>query len=72
MKSPAVSIKTHPQYPETHVLVEVESRGRVYAISWARPWPTESEVLEAWAEDHQRTPKYRVFRPFDHTTGREL
>lgn len=51
-----------------HTLVEVETRGRVYAII-AAPGdygdvPTDSVIKQWWTEDR------RSFRPFDQVYGR--
>lgn len=59
-----VEIKRHPFHPETHRLVKVIHHGRVYATSWAEPFPTEAEVRQAWRSAR------RQFRPYDESTGR--
>jgi hypothetical protein len=64
-----VEIRPDTMHPATHRLVTIEHRGRVYGVRWARPFPTEEQVLETWARDRQkRTSTGRTFLPYDKST----
>jgi len=41
-------------------------RGRVYAVTYAEPFPTVEDARELWRTER------RAFRPYDETTGRYL
>lgn len=58
-----ITIAPHPKRPDTHKLVKIESRGKVYAAAWAEPFPDEAEVRRAWRENR------RVFQPYDESAG---
>ncbi len=58
-----VTIRQHPT-SAAHRIATVQSRGRLYAVTYAEPFPTEEDVREVW-----RTAR-RAFRPYDETTGR--
>ncbi len=60
-----LTISTHPT-SAAHKVVKVQSRGRIYAVTYAEPWPTEEEVRDLWRTERQ------AFRPYDETTGRYL
>ena len=60
-----VSITPHPTSP-AHRVAKVQSRGRIYAVTYAEPWPTEEEVQQLWREER------KAFRPYDETTGSYL
>ena len=53
----AIEIRQHPTSP-AHKIVKVITRGRVYAVTFAEPFPTEDEVRELWREER------RAFRPY--------
>jgi len=53
-----VQVVEHP-FSQFHKLVKVEARGRVYAATWAAPFPTETEVKEVWRYDR------KIFWPYD-------
>lgn len=57
-------ITVHPT-SQQHVLAKIiTSSGRVYACSWAEPFPrSANDVLRAWKEDR------RNFLPYNETTG---
>lgn len=61
-----VTIVPHPKHPDTHRLVKVETRGRVYALSWGAPFPDEEQVKRVWEESRH------AFAPYDESTGRFL
>ena len=60
-----IEIVQHPTSP-AHKLVKVISRGRVYAVTCAEPFPTVEEVQQWWQEER------KAFRPYDETMGRYL
>ena len=60
-----IDIRNHPT-STAHKIVKVISRGRVYAVTYAEPFPSEDEVRELWRTER------RAFRPYDETTGRYL
>jgi hypothetical protein len=60
-----ITISNHPT-STAHKIVKVVSRGRVYAVTFAEPFPTEAEARQLWREER------RAFRPFDESTGRYL
>jgi hypothetical protein len=60
-----IEISNHPTSP-AHTIVKAISRGRVYAVTFAEPFPTEAEARQLWREER------RAFRPFDESTGRYL
>jgi hypothetical protein len=60
-----IEIINHPTSP-AHKIVKAISRGRVYAVTFAEPFPTEDEARQLWREER------RAFRPFDESTGRYL
>jgi hypothetical protein len=60
-----IEIKNHPT-SSAHKLVKVVSRGRVYAVTFAEPFPMVEEARELWRTDRH------AFRPYDETTGRYL
>jgi|GEM_PF-3911211 hypothetical protein len=49
-----------------HKLVKIYKRGRVYATTYAEPFPTKESALN----DYYENPK--LFAPFDEATGRYL
>lgn len=61
------TIINHPIDP-TKKLVKIYSCGRVYAASWAEPFPTEKEALRTWASKGGR----RIFLPFNESTNTYL
>lgn len=63
---PQVIIKEHPTSPDTHKLVMIVHKGRVYASAWAEPFPTKSDAIKAWKDDR------KAFLPFDESTGKYL
>jgi hypothetical protein len=46
--------------------VKAVSRGRVYAVTFAEPFPTDEEAQQLWRDER------RAFRPYDEMTGRYL
>lgn len=60
-----IAITAHPT-SASHKLVKVIASGRVYAVTFAEPFPSEREVRELWRTER------RAFRPYDETTGRYL
>lgn len=58
-----ITIMPHPT-SATHKLATVRTRTRVYAVTYAEPYPTEAEIQQLWAEDR------KAFRPYDETCGR--
>ena len=62
---PQIEIKAHPT-STNHKIVKAISRGRVYAVTFAEPFPTVEEAQQLWREER------RAFRPYDETTGRYL
>lgn len=62
-----VSIKVIPcPWSNSHVIASVGSRGRIYAVTYAEPFPSEAEVRKLWVEE--RT----AFYPYDESAGRYL
>jgi hypothetical protein len=61
----SITIVAHPTSP-AYKLVKVESRGRVYAVTFAEPFPTLEEARQLWRDDR------KAFLPYDETTGRYL
>ena len=58
MKTPRIEIQNHPT-SEAHKLVKVyTASGRVYAATYAEPYPTEAEALQAWTENRKDFPPY--------------
>ena len=57
-----IEIVDHPTSP-VHKLVKAISRGRVYAVTFAEPFPTVEEARQLWREER------RAFRPYDEITG---
>ena len=62
---PQIEILNHPTSP-AHKIVKAISRGRVYAVTFAEPFPTVEDARELWRTER------RAFRPYDETTGRYL
>jgi hypothetical protein len=60
-----VSIINHPTSP-AHRVATAESRGRIYAVTYAEPFPSVEAVQQLWRTER------RAFRPYDETTGRYL
>jgi hypothetical protein len=60
-----IEIITHPTSP-AHKIVKAISRGRVYAVTFAEPFPTIEEARQLWREER------KAFQPYDETTGRYL
>jgi hypothetical protein len=60
-----ITIVDHPTSP-AHKLVKAIARGRVYAVTFAEPFPTLEEARQLWREDR------KAFLPYDETTGRYL
>jgi len=60
-----IEIINHPTSPD-HKIVKAISRGRVYAVTYAEPFPSEEDVRQLWRTER------RAFRPYDETTGRYL
>jgi hypothetical protein len=60
-----VTIRQHPTSPK-HQVATVQSRGRIYAVTYAEPFPTEDAVRSLWRAER------KAFRPYDETTGRYL
>jgi hypothetical protein len=60
-----IEIRNHPTSP-AHKIVKAVSRGRVYAVTSAEPFPTLEEAQQWWKDDR------KAFRPYDETTGRYL
>jgi hypothetical protein len=60
-----IEILEHPTSVH-HKLVMAISRGRVYAVTFAEPFPTLEEARQLWREDR------KAFEPYDETTGRYL
>lgn len=61
-----VNIVPHPA-SHVHVLVKIYYRGRVFATTWAEPYPTEKEVMEVWGDKARRQ---LTFLPFDESYNR--
>lgn len=60
---PHIEIVSHPT-SAAHKLVKAITRGRVYAVTFAEPFPTVEAVQALWRENR------KAFRPYDETTGR--
>jgi hypothetical protein len=60
-----IEIIDHPT-SAAHKIVKAVSRGRVYAVTYAEPFPTEEEARQLWTTDR------KAFLPYDETTGRYL
>ena len=60
-----IEIIDHPT-STAHKIVKAISRGRVYAVTPAEPFPSLAEAQQWWREDR------KVFRPYDETTDRYL
>ena len=60
-----ITIMNHPTSP-AHKIVKAVSRGRVYAVTFAEPFPTDEEAQQLWRDER------RAFRPYDEMTGRYL
>jgi len=60
---PQIEIKAHPTRA-AHKIVKAISRGRVYAVTFAEPFPTVEEAQQLWRAER------RAFRPYDESTGR--
>jgi hypothetical protein len=58
-----ITIIHHPT-SATHRIAKVQSRGRIYAMTYAEPFPTEDDVRHAWKDDR------KAFRPYDESAGR--
>ncbi len=58
-----ITIRPHPTSAD-HRIATVQSRGRIYAVTYAEPFPTEEHVRALWRTE--RT----AFRPYDESTGR--
>jgi len=63
--STSIEITAHPHSP-THQLAKVIVRGRVYAVTFAEPFPTAADVRQLWRTDR------RAFRPYDESSGHYL
>jgi hypothetical protein len=63
---PSIEIINHPTSPAHKIVKAITARGRVYAVTFAEPFPTEAEARQLWREER------RAFRPFDESTGRYL
>jgi hypothetical protein len=65
MRTPTLTIEilNHPT-SGAHKIVKAITRGRVYAVTFAEPWPTVEEARELWRTER------RAFHPYDETTGR--
>jgi hypothetical protein len=61
----AIELRPHPTSP-CHQIATVEYDGRLYALTYAEPFPTEAEIVQLWWDER------RAFRPYDETTGRYL
>ena len=59
---PQIEIRNHPT-SSAHKVVKAIMRGRVYAVTFAEPFPTIEEAQQLWREER------RAFRPYDETTG---
>lgn len=46
-----VTIRPDPYHPDTHWRCEVESRGRVWFLTWADPKPTIEQVRQVWEQE---------------------
>ena len=60
-----IRIVPHPT-SAAHRVAKVESRGRIYAVTYAEPFPSVAEVKALWRTER------KAFRPYDETTGRYL
>ena len=60
-----ITIIDHPT-SAAHRIAQAQSRGRIYAVTYAEPFPTEDEVREVGKTER------KAFQPFDETTGRYL
>lgn len=61
-----IEIINHPISSTHKVAKVITARQRVYAVTYAEPFPTEAEVRQLWREQR------REFRPYDESTGRYL
>jgi hypothetical protein len=61
----SITIINHPTSCN-HKIVKAVTRGRVYAVTTAEPFPSLEEAQQWWKED------CKAFRPYDETTGRYL
>ena len=59
-----ITIIAHPTSPRHQVAKVTTQRGRVYAVTYAEPFPTIKEVEELWQT------RRKAFEPYDETTGR--
>ena len=60
-----ITIRPHPTSAD-HRIATVQARGRLYAITYGEPFPTEEIIRELWKTER------RAFRPYDETMGRYL
>ena len=60
-----ITIIDHPT-SANHRIVKLQSRGRIYGVTYAEPFPTEDEVRALWRTER------KAFRPYDESTGRYL
>ena len=60
-----ITIIDHPT-SAAHRIAKVQSRGRIYGVTYAEPFPTEAEVREVWRTER------RAFRPYDESAGHYL
>ena len=59
----SIQIRPHPTSAR-HQVATVATSTRVYAITYAEPFPSEADIRELWATDR------KAFRPWNQTTGR--
>jgi hypothetical protein len=49
-----------------HKLVKASTATRVYAVTFAEPFPSQAEAEALWRDDR------RAFRPYNESTGRYI
>ena len=57
---PQIEIRNHPT-SAAHMIVKAITRGRVYAVTFAEPFPTVEEAQQLWREERQ--PSAPTMRP---------
>ena len=60
-----ISILNDPHSP-VHKIVKAATATRVYAVTFAKPFPSQAEAEALWRDDK------RTFRPYNESTSRYL
>lgn len=56
-------VRPHPTSELHRLAVVTDTKGFVYAQTWAEPWPTIEEVRAEWRDNR------RGFAPYNESTG---